>query len=147
LKQPKKEQKKIDKIFYISSIIDCIIYILIGILSYLTQPIDTPDLIIERKSVFKKDYFMIIGRILLTLTLLGKIVPNYNAARSTLLSSFGYDVDNYSTFPNCIITIPLLLFSTLIVVVYQNVGDYVDFLGSFSSIFFCFDIPILCILK
>ena len=97
------------------------IYILIGILSYLTQPIDTPDLIIERKSVFKKDYFMIIGRILLTLTLLGKIAPNY------------------STFLNCILTIPLLLFSTLIVVLYQNIGDYVDFLGSFSSFFlFCY---------
>ena len=118
-----RTKKKIDKIFYISSIIDCIIYILIGILGYLTQPIDTPDLIIERKSVFKKDYFMIIGRILLTLTLLGKIAPNY------------------STFLNCILTIPLLLFSTLIVVLYQNVGDYVDFLGSFSSIFFCFVIP------
>ena len=134
-----RTKKKIDKIFYISSIIDCIIYILIGILGYLTQPIDTPDLIIERKSVFKKDYFMIIGRILLTLTLLGKIAPNYNAARSTILSSFGYDINNYSTFLNCIITIPLLLFSTLIVVLYQNVGDYVDFLGSFSSFFlFCY---------
>ena len=141
MKQLKKEQKKINKIFYISSIIDCIIYILIGILDYLTQPIDTPDLIIERKSVFKKDYFMIIGRILLTLTLLGKIAPNYNAVRSILLSSFGYDINNYSTFLNCIITIPLLLFSILIVVFYQNVDDYVDFLGSFSSIFFCFVIP------
>ena len=136
-----RTKKKIDKIFYISSIIDCIIYILIGILGYLTQPIDTPDLIIERKSVFKKDYFMIIGRILLTLTLLGKIAPNYNAARSTILSSFGYDINNYSTFLNCMLTIPLLLISTLIVVLYQNVGDYVDFLGSFSSIFFCFVIP------
>ena len=136
-----RTKKKIDKIFYISSIIDCIIYILIGILGYLTQPIDIPDLIIERKSVFKKDYFMIIGRILLTLTLLGKIAPNYNAARSTILSSFGYDINNYSTFLNCMLTIPLLLISTLIVVLYQNVGDYVDFLGSFSSIFFCFVIP------
>ena len=70
---------------------------------------------------------MIIGRILLTLTLLGKIAPNYNAARSTILSSFGYDINNYSTFLNCMLTIPLLLISTLIVVFYQNVGDYVDF--------------------
>ena len=136
-----RTKKKIDKIFYISSIIDCIIYILIGILGYLTQPINTPDLIIERKSIFKKDYFMIIGRILLTLTLIGKIAPNYNAMRSTLLSSFGYDTNNYSNFLNCIITIPLVLISTLITVLYQKVGDYVDFLGSFSSIFFCFTIP------
>ncbi len=136
-----RTKKKIDKIFYISSIIDCIIYILIGILGYLTQPIDTPDLIIERKSIFKKDYFMIIGRMLLTLTLVGKIPPNYNAMRSTLLSSFGYDTNNYSNFLNCIITIPLILISTLITVLYQKVGDYVDFLGSFSSIFFCFIIP------
>ena len=77
-----RTKKKVDKIFYISSIIDCLIYILIGILGYLTQPIDTPDLIIERKSIFKKDYFMIIGRMLLTLTLIGKIAPNFNAMRS-----------------------------------------------------------------
>ena len=72
---------------------------------------------------------MIIGRILLTLTLLGKIAPNY------------------STFLNCILTIPLLLLSTLIVVLYQNVSDYVNFLGSFSSIFFCCEFLVLCILK
>ena len=71
-----RTKKKVDKIFYISSFIDGLIYILIGILGYLTQPIDTPDLIIERKSIFKKDYFMIIGRMLLTLTLIGKIAPN-----------------------------------------------------------------------
>jgi amino acid permease len=136
-----RTKKKVDKIFYISSIIDCLIYILIGILGYLTQPIDTPDLIIERKSIFKKDYFMIIGRMLLTLTLIGKIAPNFNAMRSTLLSSFGYDTNNYSNFLNCIITIPSVLVSTLITVLYQKVGDYVDFLGSFSSIFFCFTIP------
>ena len=136
-----RTKKKIDKVLYISSVIDCIIYILIGILGYLTQPIDTPDLIIERKSIFKKDYFMTIGRMLLTISLIGKIPPNYNAMRSTLLSSFGYDTTNYSNYLNYIMTIPLILISTLITVLYQKVGDYVDFLGSFSSIFFCFVIP------
>jgi len=142
-----RTERKINKIFYISSIIDCIIYILIGILGYLTQPIDTPDLIIERKSIFKKDYFMIAGRMLLTLTLLGKIAPNYNSIRTTILSTMGYDINNYSTFLNCIITIPLILVSTLITVLYQKVGDYVDFLGSFASIFFCFLIPGLMYIK
>ena len=134
-----RTKKKIDKIFYISLIIDCIIYILIGILGYLTQPIDTPDLIIERKSVFKKDYFMIIGRILLTLTVLGKIAPVYNSARTIFLSSIGIDINNYSTLLNCAITIPLILLSTLVGVLYQKIGDYIDFLGSFSSFFlFCY---------
>ena len=142
-----RTKQKIDKVFYISSIIDCIIYILMAILGYLTQPIDTPDLIIERKSIFKKDYFMIAGRMLLTLTLLGKIAPNYNALRVSLLSSLGYDINNYSTFLNCILTIPLILISTLITVLYQKVGDYVDFLGSFASIFFCFLIPGLMYIK
>ena len=118
-----------------------------AVLGYLTQPIDTPDLIIERKSIFKKDYYMIGGRMLLTLTLLGKIAPNYNALRVSLLSSLGYDINNYSTFLNCILTIPLILISTLITVLYQKVGDYVDFLGSFASIFFCFLIPGLMYIK
>ena len=142
-----RTKKKIDKIFYISSIIDCVIYILIGILGYLTQPINTPDLIIERKSIFKKDYFMIIGRILLTLTVLGKIAPVYNSARTIFLSSIGIDINNYSTLLNCAITIPLILLSTLVGILYQKIGDYIDFLGSFCSIFICFAFPGMMYIK
>ncbi len=142
-----RTKKKVDKIFYLSSIIDGSIYIIIGILGYLTQPIDTPDLIIERKSIFKNDYFMIIARILLILTVLGKIAPIYNSARVTIISSCGYDINNYSTFLNCIITIPLILCSTLIGILYQYIGDYIDFLGSFCSIALCFAIPGMMYIK
>ena len=142
-----RTKKKVDKIFYISSFIDGGIYIVIGILGYLTQPIDTPDLIIERKSIFKKDYFMIIGRILLTLTLLGKIAPFYNSMRTTLFSTIGIDINNYSTLLNCAITIPLILLSTLVGVLYQKIGDYIDFLGSFCSIFICFAFPGMMYIK
>ena len=142
-----RTKKKVDKIFYLSSIIDGSIYIIIGILGYLTQPIDTPDLIIERKSIFKNDYFMIIARILLILTVLGKIAPIYNSARVTIISSCGYDINNYSTFLNCVITIPLILCSTLIGILYQYIGDYIDFLGSFCSIALCFAIPGMMYIK
>ena len=142
-----RTKKKVDKIFYISSFIDGGIYIVIGILGYLTQPINTPDLIIERKSIFKKDYFMIIGRILLTLTLLGKIAPFYNSMRTTLFSTIGIDINNYSTLLNCAITIPLILLSTLVGVLYQKIGDYIDFLGSFCSIFICFAFPGMMYIK
>ena len=142
-----RTKKKINKVFYLSSIIDGSIYIVIGILGYLTQPIDTPDLIIERKSIFDHDYFMIIARILLILTVLGKIAPIYNSARVTIISSCGYDIDNYSTFLNCVITIPLILVSTLIGIVYPHIGDYIDFLGSFCSIALCFAIPGMMYIK
>jgi amino acid permease len=142
-----RTKKRVNKIFYISSFIDGGIYIVIGILGYLTQPINTPDLIIERKSIFKKDYFMIIGRILLTLTLLGKIAPFYNSMRTTLFSTIGIDINNYSTLLNCAITIPLILISTLVGVLYQKIGDYIDFLGSFCSIFICFAFPGMMYIK
>ena len=142
-----RTKKKVDKVFYLSSIIDGCIYIVIGILGYLTQPIDTPALIIERKSIYKHDTFMIIARILLILTVLGKIAPIYNSARVTIISSCGYDINNYSTFLNCVITIPLILCSTLIGILYQYIGDYIDFLGSFCSIALCFAIPGMMYIK
>ena len=44
-------KKKIDKVFKIGLLIDVICFLIIGFSGYLTQPIDTPDLIIERRKI------------------------------------------------------------------------------------------------
>ena len=45
-------KKRINKVFIRAIGIDAICYCIIGISGYLTQPLQTPDLIIERKSIF-----------------------------------------------------------------------------------------------
>ena len=124
-----------------------IIYLLLSILGYMSQPINPPSLIIERKSIFKNDIIMDIGRIDFIITILTKIPPIYNSMRITLVSMIGKDPDNFSNFLNVSLTIPLLLLSCLVGALYQHVTDYIDLIGSITSIFIMFLIPGLLYLK
>ena len=124
-----------------------IIYLLLSILGYMTQPINPPSLIIERKSIFKTDIIMVIGRIDFIITIITKIPPIYNSMRITLVSMIGKDPDNFSNLLNVSLTIPLLLLSCLIGALYQHVTDYIDLIGSLTSIFIMFLIPGLLYLK
>jgi len=124
-----------------------IIYLLLAILGYMTQPINPPSLIIERKSIFKNDIIMNIGRMDFIITILTKIPPIYNSMRITLVSMIGKDPNNFTNLLNCSLTIPLLLFSCLVGALYQHVTDYIDLIGSVTSIFIMFLIPGLIYIK
>jgi amino acid permease len=90
---------------------------------------------------------MVIGRIDFIITLLTKIPPIYNSMRITLVSMIGKDPDNFSNLLNVLLTIPLLLLSCLVGALYQHVTDYIDLIGSLTSIFIMFLIPGLLYLK
>ena len=66
----------------------------------MSQPQNTPDLIIERDKIFKNDLIMTIGQILFIFTLIAKICANYNGLRTTLLIQMNYDPVEY---PNNVI--------------------------------------------
>ena len=79
--------RRIQKVFIRSLLLDMVIYFIIGVCGYMTNPINTPDLIIERPKIDgKSDYLMTIGRIFFLCTLLMKIPAIYNLFRITLLS-------------------------------------------------------------
>ena len=147
LKNPTK--KRINKVFKSAICLDIICYLLIGLTGYLSQPIDTPDLIIERTNLkkFKHDYIMLFGQICFILTLFAKICANWNALRVSLLSILGKDSKKYTNFLNAILTISFLIISTLIAVLFQSVSDYISLIGSFCSVIICFIIPGLIYIK
>ena len=134
-------KKRINKVFIRAIGIDAICYCIIGISGYLTQPLQTPDLIIERKSIFSNDWVMTIGRIFFILTLFTKIPANYNALRVSFLSMIGKDPKNFSNLINGILTIPTLAITTFICVMYQSVTDYISLVGSFCAVIISFLIP------
>ena len=70
----RRQKKVIRRAIYI----DIISYLIIGASGYLTQPLNTPDLIIERDKLFNSDWIMTIGEICFILTLLAKISANCN---------------------------------------------------------------------
>ena len=134
-------KKRVDKVFFRAILLDAVCYTIIGISGYLTQPLKTPDLIIERTSIFESDWVMTVGRISFVLTLFTKIPANYNAMRLSILSLLKIDTKNYSNVSNAIITVSILGVSTFVAVMYQSITDYISLLGSFCSVIISFMIP------
>lgn len=142
-----KSKKHVDNVFVTSIIIYIIAYLTIGITGYLTQPIKTPDLIIERRKIFSNDIIMIIGRIAFILTLIPKISNNYNALRVSILTLLKYDSKDYPNKVNWIITLIFFSISTTIASLYQSVSDYISLIGSFCSVIIAMLIPGICYIK
>lgn len=80
-------EKRINKVITRSIILDGTLYIIIGIVGYLTQPYNTPNFIIEREKI-GNDIIMTIGRVLTIFLILFKIPANYNALRISVFELF-----------------------------------------------------------
>jgi len=77
--------RRVNKVFMRSIILDILIYITVGICGYLTQPIDTPDLIIYREKYLKNDIAMDIARLGMAINLILSTPANYNAFRLSVM--------------------------------------------------------------
>ena len=140
-------ERRVKKVLRRAISIDIISYLIIGASGYLTQPLNTPDLIIERNKLFDKDWLMTIGEICFILTLLAKISANYNALRSCILVLFHYDTTNFSKKVNLMITIIILIMTTIIAVIFQSISDYISLIGSFCTVLISFFIPGIVYIK
>jgi amino acid permease len=74
------------KVFSRSIMLDGFLYMLIGVCGYLSTPIETPDLIIDRYQYFDTDIIMLIGKSAFILALCAKIPANYNSFRLSVLA-------------------------------------------------------------
>jgi amino acid permease len=96
--------RRIKKVFARSIILDGSFYAIVGITGYLSNPIGTPALIIERYKLFSSDIIMTLGRLAFLLTLIMKIPANYNSFRLTLIGLISNEdnLDNkmYELFEN-----------------------------------------------
>ena len=140
-------RKRVDKVFRNGMIIDILCYLIIGFSGYLTQPINTPDLIMERTKIFKNDFLMTFAQCAFIFTLFAKISANYNAYRVALLSLFNIDSNSFSNKINYIVTIITLGITTFICVVFQSISDYLSLIGSFCTVTISFLIPGLLYIK
>ena len=139
-------QRRVNKVFRRAIILDFVAYIIIGISGYFTQPIGTPDLIIERQNIFKSDWIMVIGRIAVLLAIITKVSVNYNALRVSFFTLLGYTKD-YPNWINYVLTITILLLTTCVCALYQSITDYISLIGSFCSVLIAFFFPGLVYLK
>jgi amino acid permease len=147
LRNPTPE--RIHILFKKSIILDISCYITIGFFGYLTQPIDTPDLIIERKKLFKNDFLMIVGQICFIFTLIAKISANYNALRSCMINLFKLNKhqNQISNITNFILTESSLIITTFVAILFQSISSYISLIGGFCSIIISVLIPGLIYIK
>ena len=144
----KPSRNRVQKVFKNAILIDVISCMIIALSGYLSQPFNTPELIIERNTIYKHDILMIIGLILFVFTLITKVGANYNGFRITILNLFKYDTVNYPNFFNIIITFTTLSITTFIAAyVKKNISHYLNLAGTFSSIVVVVIIPGLIYIK
>lgn len=134
------DDKVMSKVFRRSIILDLIIYFMIYIASFLTNPLESDDLIIFRESIFKNDIFMNIAKIAIFLELFFLIPSNYNSFRCSLFHII-FGNENIKTIPNIIFTISTLIISAVIGVLYSEISNYISLLGGFCCTTYCFFIP------
>lgn len=135
-------ERRTNKVIFRAIVIDFIYFMIIGLIGYFTQPFNTPYLIITRNQLEEDslDIMMIISRGFILLMIFCKIPINFNALRL----SFSYLVWNeteLSTFKNLIIVIPFTIISACVGALYNNIGNYLSFLGGVCSVIFSFILP------
>lgn len=85
-------KRRTRKVLFRSILMDASFYLVVGITGYLTQPVKTPNFIIEREKI-GNDIVMTIGRLLIVLLLFAKIPANYNALRISIFSLIWENAD------------------------------------------------------
>ena len=144
----KPSRLKVQKMFKNALLIDVISCMIIALSGYLSQPFNTPELIIERHTIYKHDILMISGLILFLFTLITKVGANYNGFRITILNLFKYDTINYPNYFNVIITFVTLTVTTFIAAyIKKNISHYLNIVGTFCSIVVVILIPGMIYIK
>ena len=140
------DNKRVNKCFFRSILLDICIYILIAICGFITAPTNPKSLVIYRDSIFDNDIFMTIAKIALALDLFLSIPANYASYRCSFFMVF-FKTDKIDNFRNYIVTACTLLLSTLIAALYKNILSYISFFGGFCSSIICYLIPGILMIK
>ena len=140
--------KRINTVFRRSIILDLIIYLLVAICGFITNPIKPPDLIVYRNAekVFSNDIFMNIAKISIALDLYLSIPANYNSLRASFFLLF-FKTDTIDNCRNIIVTLPILLIGTFIGVIFNDILSYISLLGGFCCSIICLLVPCILMVK
>ena len=140
--------RRINKVFRNSIILDLVIYSLVAIAGFLTCPVNQPSLIIYRENhgVLSTDIFMTIAKMGIAISLTMSIPPNYNSFRISFIEVV-FKTNEISQKLNYGVTIPVVLLSTFIGVIYNDILKYISLLGGFLSVVIAFLMPTMIYVK
>lgn len=134
--------RRTKKVLGRSLILNTVIFLIFGIIGYLTQPIKTSSIILSRNPLEGKDIIMNIIRLLIAFIIITKIPQIYNSVKKTLFN-FIWDDDENEDFlkKNLLITIPFIILVLLITIFYKNVLNVISLVGGLPGIYTCITIP------
>jgi amino acid permease len=136
-----KDLIKKNKVINLIIIWFTIIYLTVGILGFLSLPLNTPNVIVQRKKIFSNDWIMNIGKILIILSLLMKTPTNFVTYNSNLFFLIIFDKSEVSYKTEIIIKILSFYFVATIAFFHSYPEDYIDIIGGLCSINICLVYP------
>ena len=134
--------KRITKVFKRSIILDVCVYFSIAAASYITSPIDPPELILYRPNLsgFSPDYFILIAKLGIIFNLFFSTPANYAGFRISFFELV-WGNTNITNMKNLFVTAGVLLVVVLIGALYDKILEYIELFGGFCSVIYCILIP------
>ena len=134
--------RRIKKVFRRSILLDLFIYFFIAAASFLTCPIDPPELILYRSNLtgFDPDYFILVAKLGIIFNLFFSTPANYAGLRLSLFELI-WGNPTLTSAKNIIVTAVVLSAVTLIGALYDKILEYIELLGGFCSVIYCILIP------
>lgn len=135
--------RRIQKVIRRSIFFDIIFFSIIVICGYLTWPINTPALIIEREKITQgADIPMSIGRMALVLTIIMKLPNNYNSLRICLFDLI-WGTTEITSGRNVVMSLVVLSICLTVAILYSEISSYIKLIGGICSGVVGFIIPAL----
>ena len=134
--------RRIKKVFRRSILLDIAVYFSVAAASFLTCPIDPPELILYRENLkgFDPDYFIIIAKIGIIFNLFFSTPANYAGLRISLFELI-WGNSNITNVKNFFVTLIILLIAVTTGALYDEILEYIELLGGFCSVIYCFFLP------
>ena len=140
--------KRIKKVFRRSIMLDVCVYFTIAAASYITSPLNPPELILYRPNLsgFSPDYFILIAKIGIICNLFFSTPANYAGFRLSFFELL-WGNTNITNMKNLFVTSGVLLVVVLIGALYDKILEYIELFGGFCSVIYCILIPGLIYVK
>ena len=127
---------------------DIVLYLTIAIVGYLSYPVNTPSLIIQRPTLIKgdSDILMGIGKLGFVFMFYSKLPNTYSSLRITLFDKL-FGSTEITNKKNYIVTFIVIMICVTVSILYADISNYIKIMGGFFSTLVGFLFPSLLIVR
>ena len=141
-------RRRIYKAIRRTILIDILFYLLVSVIGYLSIPVNTPSLIIQRPTLkpHDSDIVMSIGKIGLVLMFFTKLPNTYSSLRITLFDKL-WGTTEITNVKNYILTFVVIISCVTCSILYSEISSYIKLMGGLFSTMVGFLFPSLLIVR